>query len=191
MICKFTKTILSNVYLNVFIIIMLTQTTPAEIYQKQVDFFTSTLKLLRRKRSHLGWLRLIIVLSILLLVYYLFFNSAIIVWIAVIAGIAVFLYVVSVDTDNSEKIGELERMLAINNEELAILNGASYQREDGLSLYLAIILMQQILIYSGGHPFINISTAVRLSNQKNCWPHYYCSLQIRIQLLKDRRLQKV
>ncbi len=106
---------------------------PEEIYQQQVDFFTITIKKLKRKRNYLGWLRLVIVIAILLLVYYLFFNSVIMVWIAVIAGIAVFLYVVSVDTNNNEKISEVERMLVINNEELSILNGNYYHREDGFS----------------------------------------------------------
>lgn len=111
---------------------MLTQTTPAETYQQQVDFYTNSLKQLKRKRSQLGWLRLVIVLSILLLIYYLFFNSSIVVWIAVFAGIAIFLYVVSVDTNNNEKLAEAERLLAINNEELSIINGNYFNREDGL-----------------------------------------------------------
>ncbi|MEJ7683061.1 MAG: hypothetical protein WKG06_35435 [Segetibacter sp.] len=88
--CKFTKTIHSNVYLNVFIIRMVTQTTPAEIYQQQVDFCNNNLNGLKRKRSRLGWLRLIIVLSILLLIYYLFFNSSVFVWITAAAGIVFF-----------------------------------------------------------------------------------------------------
>lgn len=112
---------------------MVTQTAPAEIYQQQVEAYTNILKKLRRKRSQLGWLRLFIVLGIILLIYYLFFNSSVFVWLAVSAGIAVFLYVVSIDTDNNEMISDLERLHAINSEELSILNGNYYNREYGLS----------------------------------------------------------
>ena len=112
---------------------MVKQTTPAEIYQQQVEVCTNKLKHLKRKRSQLGWLRLIIVLGIILSIYYLFFNSSALVWLAVFAGIAVFLYVVSIDTDNNEKISDIERLHAINSEELSILDGNYYNREDGLS----------------------------------------------------------
>ncbi|WP_018617099.1 MutS-related protein [Segetibacter koreensis] len=112
---------------------MLTKTTPEEIYQKQVAFYTTGLKKLKIKRSRLGWLRLIIVLSIILMIYYLFFNSSLFVWVAAAAGIVLFLYTVSVDTNNNNKISYLERLLLINSEELAILNGNYSGREDGLS----------------------------------------------------------
>lgn len=112
---------------------MLTETTPSEIYQQQIDFYSARLKQLQRKRSSLGWLRLIIVITILLLIYYLFFNSSLWVWITAAAGIIFFLYIVSIDIDNNEKIAEVERLLTINNEELAILHGNYHNREDGLS----------------------------------------------------------
>ncbi len=107
--------------------------TPVEIYQRQIDLYTNKLKQLKRKRSQLGWLRLVIVLSIILLIYYLFFNASMLVWIAVFAGIAIFIFVVSIDSNNNEKISEVERLLTINQEELLILNGSYHSREDGLS----------------------------------------------------------
>ncbi len=126
--------IIEPMFILTFLFIrMLPETTPLEIYQQQVNFYTTRLKLLKSKRSYLGWLRLLIVIGIILFIYYLFFNSSIVVWIAVIAGIAVFLYVVSKDTDNNENISDAERLLAINNEELSTLKGSFYTREDGLS----------------------------------------------------------
>ncbi|MCW3107272.1 MAG: hypothetical protein JWQ09_1778, partial [Segetibacter sp.] len=109
------------------------QTTPEETYEQQVSIYSTLLKQLKRKRSNIGWLRLFIVLGILLLIYSLFFNSSILTWALVVAGIAVFLYVISVDADNNDKISDAERMLAINNEELSIMSGNYYSREDGLS----------------------------------------------------------
>ncbi|HRI21901.1 MAG TPA: hypothetical protein PLA68_13155 [Panacibacter sp.] len=49
----------------------------------------------------------------------------------IIAGIAGFLYVVSIDTDTKEIIVNLERLLAINKQEINILKGDYYAREDG------------------------------------------------------------
>lgn len=109
------------------------QTIPKETYQSQVIFYSNLLKQLKRKRSNIGWLRLVIVIGILLLIYSLFFNAFIYIWFLVAAGIAGFLYVLSVDTDNNEKIADTERMLLINEEELLILNGNYNNRENGLS----------------------------------------------------------
>src|SRR4051794_41901371 len=133
---------------------MTTEFTPTEIYQEQVAFFTNSLKVLKTKRSQLGWLRLVVVLGIILLIYYLFFNSSILIWMAVFAGIAGFLYVVSTDTNNNEKIAAEERLLAINNEELSILNGSYYAREEAISflrkdnLYRAVLNFFAIASFS-------------------------------------------
>ena len=109
------------------------QTEPEETYKQQVAFFSGLLKELKRKRSNIGWLRLVIVLAILGLIYSLFFNPYLLTFVAIAAGIAVFLYVISVDADNNAGIAHTERMLTINNEELSILSGDYYDREDGLS----------------------------------------------------------
>lgn len=108
-------------------------TTPEEVYQKQILKYSETLKTLKTKRTYFGWLRLFIVIVILFFIYRLFFNSSLLDWAVVAAGIAVFLYVISVDADNNKHISETERLLSINNEELAILSGNYYNREDGQS----------------------------------------------------------
>ncbi len=107
--------------------------TPAEIYKQQAEILSEKLTVLKRKRSYLGWFRLVIVIAIILVIYWLFFNSSFWVWLSVAAGIGVFLYVLSIDTNNNLNIAETERLLGINNEELAIMHGKYYDREDGLS----------------------------------------------------------
>ncbi|MGI8634224.1 MAG: MutS-related protein [Segetibacter sp.] len=107
--------------------------TPEETYKQQVSLHSDLLKALKRKRSNIGWLRLIMVVGILLLIYSLFFKASIIVLVLIAAGIAGFLYVISVDADNGNKIAEAERILAINNDELSIIAADYYNREDGLS----------------------------------------------------------
>lgn len=105
---------------------------PKEIYEREVKICSDLLKQLKRKRSNIGWLRLLFALGILALIYSLFFNSAILTWFFVAAGIGVFLYIISIDVDNNNKIANAERKLAINSEELLILSGNYYYREDGL-----------------------------------------------------------
>src|SRR6478672_362994 len=107
--------------------------THEDTYKQQVSYHSDLLKSLKRKRSNIGWLRLILVLGILLLIYALFFKASVLVWMLIAAGIAAFLYVLSVDTDNSNKIAEAERILAINSDELSIIAGDYYHREDGRS----------------------------------------------------------
>ncbi|GEO08862.1 MutS family DNA mismatch repair protein [Segetibacter aerophilus] len=109
------------------------QKTPGEIYKQQVSYYSDLLRKLKSKRSNIGWLRLVIVLAILLLIYSLFFKSSLITWILVAAGIALFLYVISIDADNNEKIADAQRLLFINREELEILSGNYQNREDGIS----------------------------------------------------------
>jgi len=108
-------------------------TAPEEIYRQQVELYSIQLKKLKQKRTVIGWLRLLMVLAILLLIYSLFFNLSAVTWTLIGMGIAAFLYVISVDTDNNEKIARAERMVAINNEEIATLYGKYYHRENGLS----------------------------------------------------------
>jgi hypothetical protein len=109
------------------------QTTPEEVYTQQLIYHSDLLKKLKRKRSNIGWLRLFIVLVILLLIYSLFFKSLVITWVLVATGIAIFLYVISIDTDNNDKIADTERMVFINKEELEVLSGNSQSREDGIA----------------------------------------------------------
>jgi len=108
-------------------------TTPEEVYEKKILKYGETLKRLKTKRTYFGWFRLFIVIAILFFIYRLFFNSSLLAWSVVAAGIAAFLYIISIDTDNNERISDAERLLAINNEELSILNGNYYNREDGIS----------------------------------------------------------
>lgn len=109
------------------------QSSLRNIYTEKAEQYSTVLKKLRKKRSYLGWTRLSVVLAILLIIYYLFFNSSIFVWVALFLTIALFLYVLSVDTDNNENIAEAERLLSINNEELSIMSGDFYNRPGGLA----------------------------------------------------------
>lgn len=117
--------------------------TPEGVYKRKIDALSQELIKLKRKRSLIGWLRLLVVLAIILLIYYLFFNNTLLVWVAIAVSIAIFLYILSNDSDNNEKILASERLLAINQDELNVQQGDYYKREDG------------ILFLPEDHPYAN------------------------------------
>jgi hypothetical protein len=104
-----------------------------EAYQQNVQEYSSLLKQHKKKRSNLGWLRLISVVMIAIGAYYGFQSSALIGSVIGIIGIAEFLFLVKLDTKNDEQIFYYEKLLQINNDELNILEGNYNNREDGLT----------------------------------------------------------
>jgi hypothetical protein len=110
---------------------MTQQTTAQEVYKQRVDEQSVILKKIKSKRSRLGWVRLVMVLGIILEIYSLFINNSVVTWVLVFAGIVGFLYVLSIDSDNNSAIAFTKKLLAVNLEELSILEGNYYQRENG------------------------------------------------------------
>ena len=106
---------------------------PVEVYQQQIESHAGTLKVLVRKRINFGWLRLVIGIGILFLFYFLVLYTTLYLWLALAATIALFLYIVSADSDNNAAIANSERLLAINETEVALLQGNYYNQEDGLN----------------------------------------------------------
>jgi hypothetical protein len=104
---------------------------PKGAYQQNVKKYSELLLKHKKTRSNLGWLRLLSVVVMGIAAYYGFVNSVLAGWIIVIAGITLFLFLVSLDLKNDEKIYYYEKLLLINNEELGILAGQYNHREDG------------------------------------------------------------
>jgi hypothetical protein len=112
---------------------------PAEtIYEQEKNKYEGQLKVLRKKQSMLGWFRLSILILFAVLAFYLFNFSLLAGWIAVIAGVAAFLVVVSIDTDNNRKIDHLKLLVRINQEELDTLNGVYDYKYDGINFLPAL-----------------------------------------------------
>jgi uncharacterized membrane protein HdeD (DUF308 family) len=106
---------------------------PKQAYQQNVQQYSKLLNEHRKKRSRLGWMRLISVIAIAMAAYYCFQSSALTGVLIVIVGIAEFLFLVKLDTKNDEQIFYYEKLLQINNEELNILEGHYDDREDELA----------------------------------------------------------
>lgn len=101
---------------------------------ENIDAFQKEHNILIQKRTRIGWLRLLIVAATVLMAYLTWHSAIWLIVSCIIAGIGCFLYAVSIDTDTRATITNLERLIAINNEEIKIQNGDYYTREDGKNL---------------------------------------------------------
>jgi hypothetical protein len=104
-----------------------------EAYQQNVREYSKLLSKHRKKRSNLGWMRLISVIVIAVATYYGFQSSPLAGCIIAVIGIAEFLFLVKLDTKNDGEIFYYEKLLQINNDELNILDGNYDNKEDGLA----------------------------------------------------------
>lgn len=107
---------------------------PTEFYNKRITELQQNLQQLYKKRSLLGWLRFAILTLTALLVYNIWGTDTAMVVVAIIAGLALFLFIVSKDTDNKETIENLETLVTINKQEIEYSNGNYFDRYDGKSL---------------------------------------------------------
>ena len=105
--------------------------SPATVYQHEKERHSARLHLLKKRHSLYGWLRLGIILLTAGLAFYLFTFSLLAGWIAIVAGLALFLVLVSRDTDIAREIRTTQNLLELNEEELKVLHGDYGHRYDG------------------------------------------------------------
>ena len=105
--------------------------TPLLTYQNNLLDLGKQLSILKTKRTGIGWLRLLIVAFAALIVYLVWHTEIWIILAVAAAAITAFLYVVSIDTDVKTAIANVERLIAINKEEIDILEDNYLHREDG------------------------------------------------------------
>lgn len=112
--------------------ILMNQQEQQEIfYQARILELEQELKLLYKKRSVFGWLRFAVALLTAFVVYNAWGGSTILIISIVATGIALFLLIVSNDTDNKEAIENFETLVSINKNELEYAAGNYYSRYDG------------------------------------------------------------
>ena len=107
---------------------------PIIIYKAEKEKYEEDLAKLKKKQNLLGWLRLGVLVLAAVVAFYLFNYSLLFGWLAVVTGIAFFLAVVSLDTNNNKKISHLKLLIRINSEEIDSLNGNFIYKYDGLEL---------------------------------------------------------
>ncbi|HUQ96777.1 MAG TPA: hypothetical protein VM010_03860 [Chitinophagaceae bacterium] len=108
------------------------QKTAIETYQFLLTKHTVTLQKKRTKRNQIGWLRLGVMVLTIFLAIEGFSIALPLGYIAIIAGVACFLILVSRDVENNKQITRFNQLIQLNEEELQILKGVYYNRFDGL-----------------------------------------------------------
>src|SRR4051812_6065483 len=102
------------------------------VYQQRTETFRKELQQVNKKRSRIGWLRFaVVLLTILAVIYGWKEQHAPSLLLEVLVGISVFLFLVSKDMNAKATAENLQRLIGINEEESAILNGNYAGREPG------------------------------------------------------------
>ena len=109
--------------------------SPELSYTQERDRQAQERSRLTKKRNRLGWLRLSLILFIILLTIKAFGVSVDMGIVCLIAGVAAFLVLVSIDVKNSRQLAHVQVLLQINEAELQVLQGNFQDRFDG-SMFL-------------------------------------------------------
>ncbi len=107
------------------------QQAPFVYYTQQLEEARQKLAILKEKKNRLGWLRLISILVPLILGFALLPQYIVAAVICIIVCVACFIYVVSIDVDNSTAIELTERHIAVNENELAVIHHRYGDFDDG------------------------------------------------------------
>jgi hypothetical protein len=109
-------------------------TFPLEFYEQRVVELKNKLDQLYKRRNLLGWLRLAAVIVTAVAIYYSLNTDIKIIILFAIAGVSLFFFIVSKDTDNREEIDNLETLNRINQKELKYALGKYEDSYDGKNL---------------------------------------------------------
>ena len=105
---------------------------PGEYYVKRKESLTTTLDLLTKKKSQLGWARFVFMAGIIAAVYCTL-NVGLIYLAAIVLLAIVFVQLVYADISNNNNIVHTKHLLQINADEQTALTGSYYHFEDGAS----------------------------------------------------------
>ncbi|TKK67416.1 hypothetical protein FC093_14045 [Ilyomonas limi] len=104
------------------------------IYQQRIATFKKALQQINKKRTRIAWLRFtVVVITLFAVIYGWKSQHATSLLIEVLAGMSVFLFIVSKDMNAKAAAENLQRLIDINEAEIAILNGNYANRETGVS----------------------------------------------------------
>lgn len=105
--------------------------SPLAFYQQQLKKLQAHLFQLIKRRKTLGWFRFFIFIATVFISYKVFVAAGIAGMGVVAIGMAVLLYLISIDVANNQKISHTNTLISINEEELQIHQNDYYQRFDG------------------------------------------------------------
>ncbi len=104
---------------------------PNIVYQQNVQSHSSILESLQKQKTVLAWARFICFITTTFITYKGFETSMIYGLILFVVGIIIFLFLVAKDAKNIKAINNINTLITINKQELAILDYQYYDRENG------------------------------------------------------------
>ena len=111
---------------------MIEKPVPAETYRQQLNTLDARLQAAKRKKERISWTRLAVIIATVLTAYQLWTQNIPLAFLAAAIGIAIFLRLVVLAGRNHEIIVQLNNLVAINQEELKVLDHQYTQLPDGL-----------------------------------------------------------
>ncbi len=107
---------------------------PLEFYQQKINLLEQQLKVLYKRRTVIAWARFITFILACIAVYIFWKDGLIVIIASIVVGIALFLIVVSKDTDNKNEIKNLETLLRLNEDEINYFDQNFTDKYDGKDL---------------------------------------------------------
>ena len=102
-----------------------------DVYKKRIDSLSAQLRVLRKRKDFISWSRLSIIFLLIGVGIYIYPIGALYAIFAGIFLVAVFLRLIILAANNTAVIENINRLISINQEELAIAAGNYTQRSDG------------------------------------------------------------
>src|SRR5688572_11105728 len=115
---------------------MIAYASPMEFYNKTVDQLNNQIAVKKKRSSTIAWLRLLVAIIAAIGVCSFWGNTWWYIGIVLLLAISVFLKLVAVAAKINQEIANLQTLLAINQQELFIMQGHYNHRRDGSDLEL-------------------------------------------------------
>lgn len=109
--------------------------SPDTFYKQQIDSLTLLLNQLMKNRQLLGWLRLFILLTTVLIIWFLRSYGLPVSVVLLFTGLGFFLFTVKKDITNKAAINHHKRLITINEQELLYLQHKFTHQKDGSEFY--------------------------------------------------------
>jgi hypothetical protein len=104
---------------------------PESIYHRQLQKHKATLQQLLKKRTSLGWIRMLVFIATTLISFKIFSAYGFIGSIPLGLGLALLVYFIFRDASNNQGIANTKTLININEEEINTLNHRFYHHFDG------------------------------------------------------------
>ncbi len=103
---------------------------PIQFYKEQIQQFTTTLNKTKKQLFSLSTIRLVVFLATIVSIYFFFDQSRVAAGIG-LAGIILFLWLISRFTDIKKRAAVEQAIIQLNEDELAIASGNFHDRDPG------------------------------------------------------------